>query len=385
VNFQKKGLLTAIFLAFVSVLAQAQITNDTTQMLYGPTTTRTFYEKDFFRGNYEESPVDTSISNSYSSLYWFGDTIFQQTLGNFGLATKPLVYKFDPQIGARPGRHSFDFYEYRTDNLTYFNTRSPYTKLYYVQGTLGEGFFEAEFSRNIKKWWNAGFAYKRMTANKQFGASTRKDGQVDGNGFKFYTHIQSTNNRYHLFANYILMNHKWVESGGIKPRAGDTQDSLFNFLTEDIYLRQATGRDVRHLFHIGQTFGLFGDHLKLFHELEQRKQFDRFDDLALDSTSATIYPDKINYDQKETHDRTTYTEFQNTFGITGNQTHYYYKAYLKYRNATWEINRPEIIIQNADLPFSQTFNQAFAGGELEGRINDKFRGRFQAQNKLTDE
>jgi hypothetical protein len=395
VNFQKKGLLTALLLSLAAGGAQAQITNDTTVQLYGPKTTRVFFERDFFRGNYTESAVDTSITNIYSPFYWFQDTVFQQTIGNIGLATRPLPILVSQQIGARPGRNSFDLYAYRSEKILYYDTRSPFTKLNYIQGSIGEGLFEVEFSRNIKKWWNAGISYNRILTDKQIGATSRRDGQVDLNNFQFYTHVQSTNNRYHLFGNYTHMNNKFVETGGIKPQAGDVvPDDLFDYLSESVNLTQATGRETRHAFHIGQTFALFGDHLKLYHELDQKRQFNRFDDNLLKfkntdtaghTTGLLYYPDKRNSNLTQTHDRTTYSELQNAFGITGNQQHYYYKAYLKYRDATWEIYKPPIIYQNGDIPFTRNFMQIFAGGELEGRLNKKIYGTFKAEYKPTDE
>src|SRR5688500_7054108 len=111
-------------------------------MLYGPETTRILHEDRFFRGNYDEATIDTSLVDNYSPLYWFSDTTFQQTLDNIGLVTKPLLFRFPDKIGARLGRNAFDLYAFKSQDVTYFNTRSPYTKLEFVQGTLGEGLFE---------------------------------------------------------------------------------------------------------------------------------------------------------------------------------------------------------------------------------------------------
>src|SRR5205085_2628729 len=146
----------------------------------------------------------------------------------------------------------------------------------------------------------------------------------DHNGLKIYTHLQSTNGRYHLFANYLLQNHFFVESGGVRPSHSGSTDSLFNLPTQDVNLRSATGRDKRHSFHIGQTFSIYKERLKVFYDFDQRRQFDRFDDNNLQTqvhttggqvqTTLFFYPNKVpnltNYDTAQTHDRTTYTEVQ---------------------------------------------------------------------------
>src|SRR6478735_8433546 len=205
-------------------------------MLYGPKTTRVIREANFFRGNYSEVMVDTSLNNMYSPYYWFSDTTFQQTLGNIGTATKPLLFQLPDRIGARLGRNAFDLYAYKPENILYYNTRSPYTKLEFLQGTLGEGVFEGEFNRNITPWWNAGIAYRRITADKQIGG-VRREQQVVHNGAKIYTHIQTKNNRYHLFAHYLNNNQKFLENGGIRLGENDTlRSQLFGYLDETVNL-----------------------------------------------------------------------------------------------------------------------------------------------------
>jgi hypothetical protein len=382
VNFKNKAFLLAVFGFGMHLKAQAQITNDSTVQLYGPKSTRVIYEKEFFRGNYEEVPVDTSLNNIYSNLYWYADTTFQQTLENIGLATKPMLFQLPRRIGVRLGRNVYDYYAYQSDDITYFDTRSPYTKLDYKQGSLGEGIFEAEFSRNIRKWWNAGIAYHRISATKQIGATTRKDLQVDDNGLKFYTHLQSTNNRYHLFANYLHMNHQVVETGGVRPNPGNKRSDLFDFLTENIWLTHATARDMRHTFHVGQTFALAGEMLKVFYDLDERRQLNRFDDTQLRYENSegvvhrlVFYPQHIYNDSTETRDRSIYSELENTGGITGNQKYFFYKAYLKNRNAS--------VARLTENP--QSFNQTFIGGEGELLVNEKIKTAFRGEYKVPNE
>ncbi len=371
----KIGLtLASIFWLFGAAPAVGQIVNDTTHLLYGPKTTQVFREASFFKGNYKEAHVDTTLNSNYSPYFWFSDTLFYQTLSNIGLPAKPLLFRFPDKIGARLGRDVFDLYAYHSENISYFNTRSPYSKLEFVQGSLGEGVFEGEFSRNIKKWWNAGLAYRRLATNKQL-AGQRTDEEVVMNGLKLYTHLQTTNNRYHLFANYLNNNHKFVETGGVRPPSPDTPTKeFFDFLSEPVNLINATGREIRNGWHIGQTFALAGEHMKLFYDLDRRKQTNRFDNQNLADNRA-FNRNIFNYDSSQTHDRSIYTELENTAGITGNQKHYFYRAYLKNRNVKVERLTPE----------TWRINQTFVGGDAELKVNEKIKTSFTGEYKVADE
>lgn len=347
-------------------------------MLYGPETTRILKEDRFFKGNYNEVTVDTSLNNNYSPYFWFSDTTFQQTLSNLGLATKPLLYQFPERIGARLGRNVFDLYAFRPENVTYFNTRSPYSKLEFVQGTLGEGIFEGEFNRNIKPWWNAGIAYRRLASNKQLG-SQRNQEEVIHNGLKLYTHLQSTNNKYHLFANFLNNNHKFVETGGVKVGRKRNKKYLFDFLNDTINLTQATGREIRNSFHVGQTYALFGETLKLFYNLDNRTQRNYFVNTAVDlERNREFYLNRVYYDSLETRDKTIYSELENTAGITGNQKHFYYTAYLKNRNAKYQY----LTHETAD---ELKKNQTFVGGEGELKVNERIKTSFRGEYKIAGE
>src|SRR5688572_10012677 len=347
-------------------------------MLYGPETARILHEDRFFRGNYEELAVDTSLNNNYSPLYWFSDTVFQQSLDNIGMATKPLLFQLPEKIGARLGRNVFDLYMYQPEDITYFDTRSPYSKLEFIQGTLGEGVFEGEFNRNIKKWWNAGIAYRRISANKQIGGQRTQQALVH-NGLKLHTHLQTTNNKYHLFANFLNNNHKFVETGGVKLGPKPDKEYLFEYLSDTINLTAATGREIRNSFHIGQTYALYGENLKLFYNLDRRRQTDRFVDTNVDlEGNPGFYRNKTNYSPDETRDKTIFTELENTGGITGNQKHYYYQAYIKNRHVNYELFTPDSLL-------SETINQTFIGGEADLKVKEKIKTSFGGEYKIADE
>src|SRR6478735_5243963 len=101
--------------------------------------------------------------------------------------------------------------------------------------------------------------------------------------------------------------------------------------------------------------------------------------MAVDSKgNAFFYLNRFFYDSTETQDKTVYKELENTAGITGNQQHYFYSAYIKNRNAnldrvTHVASRPE------------NLNQTFIGGLGELKINERIKTSFRGEYKLADE
>ncbi len=379
--------------------AYAQIIDDSTKVLYGPRTTLQLYERDVLEGSYREQRVDTAIHNLHNERYWFQDTSFYQTLGNNGSAAKPLLFHLPVQIGARSGRYAFNRYAYDPHRINYFDTRSPYTHLHYVQGQRGEQVFEAQHARNITERWNVGIAYKLLAANRQIGASRtlRGDRLIDGQAVKFYTHYRSKNDRYDLFANFTHLNHEQVEFGGFNPLEG-AQDSIFksDFETVSIFLNQASSQEFRNNIHALQIFKLVDEDLKLYHAFDTRRQRVRYQDTGIqripdseDNTTTPFFYDRTLFHPNITDDRSFYREVQNEFGVTGNSKYSFFRGYLKYRNALQEYDVLEFVKNENDsttLRKQEQFsiNQLFVGGQLRMHYENKAMlqvdGEFQMTN-----
>ena len=235
-----KKKIVALILPFLGLLllnqvAYAQIIDDSTKLFYSPKTTLQLYEQDVLRGRYIEQPIDTTLQNIQNERYWYNDTTFFQHLGNVGTAAQPLFYFPPQQIGVRLGKNTFDRYAYDPYKINYFNTRSPYTHLYYVQGSRGEQVFEGLHTRNISPRWNAGAAYQIITANQQIGpaaADRRARSFLDNQAIKVFSHYRSENENYSLFFNYTFMGVEQVETGGIVPdTAVQTDNSVPSILS----------------------------------------------------------------------------------------------------------------------------------------------------------
>lgn len=365
--------------------AQSQIVDDTTKVLYSPRTTLQLFENDVLEGRYLLQRIDTSINNMHNERFWYHDTAHYQHLGNVGTASKAILFRAPNKIGARLGKNVFDRYAYDPHRVNYYNTRSPYSHIFYVQGQRGEQVFEATHTRNITPGWNAGVAYQIISGNRQIGVSNlRRDGYLSSQAVKAFTHYRSENEKYDLFANFTHLNHEQIEFGGIIP--GEANRFLFQQALT--YLNQASTREFRSNYHLMHIYKLAGENLKLFHSFDWGRQRDIFQDDAIqrqNNGEPVFYP-RVLTPLTRTDDRTAYREMENVAGVTGNNKLSFYKAYAKFRNSKLDYRVLSIAQQDSSERYNESnesLNQLFVGGELRlmyGQALLSFDGEFQMTN-----
>lgn len=377
-----KKLLFRILLVlgiFSGQVATAQIIDDSTEVVYSPKTTLQLFEQDVLNGRYVETRIDTSIQNTHNERFWFQDSAYYQHLGNIGTASQPLLFRMPNKIGARLGRHAFDRYAYNPRNINYYDTRSPYSHLYYVQGGRGEQVFEAIYARNITPNWNIGAAYQIISAEKQLATSPQENGLISGRGAKIFSHYTSKDKKYDLFANFTLFRHEQVEQGGVRrPEEEGLRDNLFLYENGTINLQQATTQEKRSTYHLLHMYKLAQENLKVYHQFDLGFQEDDFTDdgipllvnTATNDTSVYFYPRAL-YSTRLTRDQSKYRELENIVGFTGRTKISSYKVYAKLRNSKLTYNAAQTIRPDADsiaatLTQARSFNQVFVGGELSG-------------------
>lgn len=380
-----------ILFLFPVISASAQILNDSTVNVYGTKTTKVYQEDDFLRGNYNLRNVDTALTNMHQTRNWYHDTTFHQDLGNVGTAAKPLFWQFPKKIGVRLGKNIFDRYAYNPQTIDYFDTKSPYTHLFYIQGGEGEQIFEAKHSRSIKETANIGFAFERMSAEKQIGLQPGVGKQTlsQHTGFVLFTHLQNKTGKYHLFANYIYVDHDLVETGGIRTGPSATRDSVFTFDDTPVWLYQAANEEKRSGGHLTHFYTLAKEYIKIFHTFDYRNQYNKyFDDQVRPNgllQPPLLYP-AIKLDSTKTDDRSWYREMENTVGITGNHPLFFYKVYASRRDASVTLNTRSVIdiIDSTQTVqgFSRKYGQNFLGGETQFRLKDIFNITVNAEYQL---
>lgn len=368
--------------------AQSQIIDDTTKALFSPKTTLQLFENDVLEGRYLLQRIDTSINNMQNERFWYQDTAYFQHLGNVGTASKPILFRVPNKIGARLGKNVFDRYAYDPRRINYYDTRSPYSHIYYVQGQRGEQIFEATHARNITPRWNAGVAYQIISGNRQIGPGvTNRDGIMSSQAVKAFTHYRSENENYNLFANFTHLNHEQIEFGGIT--AEEANRFLFQQATTN--LDQASTRELRNNYHLLHMYKLAGEDLKLFHSFDWGSQNNIFQDdaiqrLANEERSPVFYP-RVLSGLNRTDDRSAYREMENVAGVTGNNKISFYKAYAKFRNSKLDYRVLSTAEQDSTVEvyneISNSLNQLFVGGEFRLMYKQallSFDGEFQMTN-----
>lgn len=388
----------------VSLLAparlRAQVLDDSTKQVYGPKTTRIIYEAELLRDSTRGIPIDTSLTRWPQARFWFHDSTFQQDLGNVGTASRPLLYRPNLALGARLGRNVFDRYVREASQVPYYDSRSPYSFIRYVQTGAGEQVFEISFSRSLRKNFSIGFAYERFAGNKVLGTSSN-EGQTETNNVLIFSRFQTEDERYHLLTNISTARHRAVEQGGIRPIAGtenrNAPDALFNYSRQQIYLTTAANREDRDQFHLAQTYKLLGRGLTAFHVFDIRRQYNSYLDTRLqaptaaDSTSSAylFYPRALS-NLTATRDRAEFRQAENTLGVLGRTNAVEYRLYARRRDAELTSRRltpaATASVQTLETAApTHRYGQIFAGGTAAFRYRRIFAVETSGELKLEDD
>ncbi len=400
----KKLLFTAFLLALGFVAqAQSTIINDSTKAIYGSATTLVLTEADVFKGNLTPNRIDTFLTNLHVLRTWYYDSTLQQDLGNVGTAAQPLFWRMPTVLGARLGREAFSRYTPDPTTLEYYDTKSPFTFLNYVQGFLGESIFRAKHTRNVKPNWNIGIGYERVGTERQLaGLGGRQDGLVSHYGLMAFTHYHSPNERYRLMANFIQTSHEQIEIGGIRQDSVSTISDLFDYKDEPVWLIEAASKDKRYSFHATQWYKLLGSGLQLYYTVQAQTQDNYFSDnkLPYDSQgqdkpqTLAFYPRTLR-DTAQTKEKTEYRQLENTFGVMGNSRLFVYRAYAKRRDGDYvtsargmDLVREPFKDREIQFPLyyqdieKRTIAENFVGGDAQFRLRNDIYMHTDAEVQL---
>ncbi|RYY24237.1 MAG: hypothetical protein EOP41_05985 [Sphingobacteriaceae bacterium] len=176
-------------------------------------------------------PLDTTLNNfeNYSVLYQPKHPAIG--LGNLGLAYRSLLFEPRKYIGFDIGIHAFDAYLLKPEDVTYYRARTPFTNLYYVNGSLKEQLFSVTHTQNIKPNWNAGFNFNRIGSVGFY--PRQKSDHLEAAIFTWY---ESKNKHYNLLANLTFNNLKVPENGSI------LNDTIFKKSTGEVKTNSALAK-----------------------------------------------------------------------------------------------------------------------------------------------
>lgn len=336
----------------------AQILDDSTKNIYGPTTTRYILEEDLYNIKGRPHGLDTSITNAHLYDYLYGSNPYQN-LGLIGTPLNPIYYTPPQTIGRNLGITIFDAYAYDPSGINYYDTKSPYSKLRYVQGSRGQQILEADFARNVNPRWNLGVDFRRVASLKQIGSTIARDPQASGYAAAVYTRYFTKNQRYQLLFNYTHLHQSNNEFGGVRNKDTVKIQELTNFRGLDGQLNSGVTRERRNNFHLYHQYGILKDSvLQIFHIADYQYRDNRYQDLSMAGDTFYLALNVEPIDSLSMTDRTDFDLLENKIGLKGQIRRLNYKAYFRAKQFTYSQVTDDTITSN------RKYKENFLGGEL---------------------
>ncbi len=352
-----------------------RILNDSAQTRYSARTTNVYFEADVLRGDDREHPLDTTFHEFWNPRRWYRDTTtFQQDLGNVGTGARRQLWPVgQPQAGIRWGRNAFDRYVFDPAAIPYYDTRSPFSSLHYVQGARGEQAFEGRYTRNIKRVFNFGGAYQRLSANKQFATTQPKDNFLTHSASSVWAAYATPDSTWRVLANYAHLRHEVIEQGPVLAQP-DTTDLYANV---PVALAFARNCEFRNTWRLTQVLRLVGPGLQVFYTFERRVQRNRFSDTRLQNQVAPplreldFFPQTL-LDTNRTQDDARFRLNQHTAGVLGAARFGAYRLYASRRDAAYRLYQPgtPVRVPDAAVQDVRRLGRLAFGGEASFRVRD---------------
>jgi len=179
------------------------------------------YSSRFFKNEYSYFKSDTLTDRIQQyNMNYTKDNIYQNQ-GLIGTPSKAVFLKQPEATGNQSGFNVYNIYYTDPSKVKYYNSKSPFTNVYYVgmPGTTGEDRIKIDINRNISRSWNFGFSYERISVDKQIGLTgTNSSGLAQGQEFIIYTSTKSRDGRYHFMGNFNYFLFHTNEQGGLQPQ-----------------------------------------------------------------------------------------------------------------------------------------------------------------------
>jgi hypothetical protein len=340
----------------------SSVVDDSTRNPYGPSTTRWSTEREMFTAKTNFRPLDTSINNYHRWTYVQKLANFYHDLGNNGTALNPIFPVIPSSIGASAGWNGFA--PYWNEELKFYDTKSPYTRMYLVWGGQGRAATRIEYSRNINPKWNISFNYRPILTDKQVLRQGKADRNVISNYYDFYTHYTTKDDRYKIVASYQRIRHRVIENGGLAVVSfnANSEPSFADYFGQvNPNLLRASSFEQHNKFHVFHQFNV--KKIQAYHIADLETQINWFrDDLATDPET---YFDYNRIDSvKSVLDSTRFRTFSNQVGIKGQigkNNNLFYNGWLKFRS--YELYNKYMRTDTLSQPGKAL--EKYVGGEIQ--------------------
>jgi hypothetical protein len=334
----KKNIFITILLSVIYGISYAQILDDSTKQVYSTKTVRYILEDDILNNRKTFYNPDTTLNGFHLFDFNLRSGQLYQDLGNIGTAIKPLFYESSDQVAKQLGYSSYAAYAFDARKTKYYNTKSPYTNMYYVQSGGGTGMLHFTHSQNIKPRLNSTLEVRRLSSSQQYGAPrTRETRLIDSWAFMLHSNYESKNEKYIVLGTYNHFNHASIEQGGIKPLSDTTAfiaaNDLENYRDFLSKLTGVTARDWRNEIHVYHQYKL-ANAFQVYHILDFQNRRDLYTDVSFGSDSAgraTYYQATPANSLDTLSMNFRYRLLENKFGIKGIYRGFAYRLYLRQR------------------------------------------------------
>lgn len=385
----RKSLVLLILLC--SLRSFSQILDDSTELVYGPHTTKFLFESNILNNDLSYQFVDTSLYLFERQSIVDRNARKLQNLGNFGTAVTSVFVTPQEMIGRTTGFNAYSPYSRGgMDKIKYYDTKSPFIDLFAYLGSGNKNIVKVDHSRNVREGWNVGFDLHKITTDKIIANDGEGDRQTENTNFDFYTHYQNQKIPYQALFYLNKLSHKVVELGGV--RFGE--DSIISELFElnNVELRLQNAQNFRketqwHLYHDYQI----ADQFQLYHSIDLYKEENTYQDFTDGGSSDyDTYSDAYNgvfqIDEDSTYERSSLSTTTNEVGIKGDLSSVFYRAYVKLRSVDFNYN-----LIDPYAPVTETY----IGGYARFNWKEKFvvigegeilqGGEYQLKGKLSSD
>ncbi|MEY3417132.1 MAG: hypothetical protein RL060_1244, partial [Bacteroidota bacterium] len=378
---------TLVLCCFFTLTVSAQVLDDSTKQVYGYHSTSYFTEQDVLKDDTLTTTPDSSFDatiHRYDKLY-FKDNIYQN-LGNLGTASKAIFWNQPTAIGYTFGYHTYDQYASNVSETKYYDTKSPYSILKYVQGGTGENSLNFDYTRNFSKLLNVGMQVQRLTSVKQIGRKVQRDRNVDLWDFGFNAAFHSPSKRYIALASYARFVNLVKETGGIIPDSVNFDQTNLNKYDESPVKMSDSARtsDDRTNFRFYNQFSIVPKNtLNLFYAYQFSDQYVGFNDKNLNNTLSgkTLYKEYVypayNIDSLRTVYRAQFIANTHTIGLKSA-----YRSFKMSAFTVFEGNQYKQIVKS-DSSQKLLMSVVKVGGTLDYLLNDNAKFSLSAMNQLT--
>ncbi len=345
-----KKILIVLSCWIVTGMAFGQIVDDSSKLVYGPATTKVYYDEDAKNNIDRYHTLDTVLYKFENfSLYDENDR-FYQDLGNNGTAMAPIFYEVPDFIGKSSGFTSYDRHFKYPHQQKYYDTKSPYMDVGAVFGGQGRATVDFTFTANVNPKWNVGIDYHRINSDKQIGAS-QNEGDLNARKtvYDIFTYYQHETKPYKLFFNFTNYLQKGDETGGVLVLSENPLEfEFFQYRDSRIQLEDATTENNANNLHLYHEYGFFKQ-FQLYHQLDRFNQENTYADFT-DSGTSTDYDtysdfyDVFLIDPDSTIEGAKFSSFSNEIGLKGSISSVFYRFYVRQRNVDFTYR---LLNQNA--------------------------------------